>query len=298
MLPQRADEQAALVFSDLASALDAGLPLSAVGGADAGGDDVLVQLCLGRGIRLRPTERLALVAGWKSGSGAAALRGRAAARRRRAAFLRAAIGAVTYPAVLFLLLLVASFATMAIVGPAVAIVLAVLYAGVGAALVLMSRKLGRGDASLASYPVVGGVVREMQELPYLEGLHALYSAGVPIVDAHRAATATVKMQGLRAQLGLAQKMLDQGKPLHDALQATASLSQETRTLLATGERAGELEDALDRALARRAEMAERRLQTAARALGAIAYGVAVVGVAAIVILFYTNYYAPILGMMR
>ena len=93
-------------------------------------------------------------------------------------------------------------------------------------------------------------------------------------------------------------MLDQGKPLHDALQATASLSQETRTLLATGERAGELEDALDRALARRAEMAERRLQTAARALGAIAYGVAVVGVAAIVILFYTNYYAPILGMMR
>ncbi|MGC6486451.1 MAG: hypothetical protein ACON4Z_02315, partial [Planctomycetota bacterium] len=75
MLPQRADEQAALVFADVASALDAGLPLGSIGGEAADGDDVLVQLCQRRGVQLRPTERLALVAGWRSGGGAAALRG-------------------------------------------------------------------------------------------------------------------------------------------------------------------------------------------------------------------------------
>ncbi|MGC6487251.1 MAG: type II secretion system F family protein, partial [Planctomycetota bacterium] len=224
--------------------------------------------------------------------------GRAAARRRRAEFLRAALGAVTYPAVLFGLLFVASLATMAIIGPTLAVVLAVAYAGSAAGLVVLARKLGRGDSSLVRYPVIGGVVQEMQELPYLEALHALYGAGVPVVDAHRAASPTVKMQGLRAQLGIAQRMLEQGKSLHEALHGAAALSQETRTLLATGEQAGELEEALQRALTRRAEMAERRLRAAARALGAVAYATAAVGVGAIVVMFYTNYYAPIFALMR
>ena len=298
MLPQRADEQAAMVFSDVASALDAGLPLRSLGADDVHGDDVLTRLCQRRGGQLRPTERLALAAGWRSGRGAAALRGRATARLRRAAFLRAAIGAVTYPATLFALLFVASLATMAVIGPGLAIVISVAYATLGAGLILLARKLGRGDSSLERYPVVGGVVREMQEIPYLEALHALYGAGMTIVDAHRAAFPTVKMQGLRQQLSIAQNMLEQGHALREALEATASLSQETRALLATGEQAGELEEALQRALQRRAEMADRRLNTAARALGALAYGMAVIGVLTIVALFYTQYYAPIFEMMR
>ena len=187
---------------------------------------------------------------------------------------------------------------MAVIGPTLAIALSALYATGGASLLWLARRLGRGDSALVGLPVIGGVVREMQELPYLESMHGLYGAGVTIVDAHRAATPTVKMQALRQQLLVAQALLEQGRPLHDALHTAAALSQETRALLKNGEAAGELEDALQRALVRRAQMAERRLESAARWLSAAAYGTAVIGVATIVVLFYTNYYAPIFEMIR
>ncbi|MCK5944729.1 MAG: type II secretion system F family protein [Planctomycetes bacterium] len=298
MLSYRADERAALVFDDLASALDAGLPLETIGGNPQLGDHVLMDLCWQRGVKLRPAEKLSLEAGWKSGSGSAALRKRAAARRRRAEFTRTVQSALAYPALLFVLLPLCALATMSIVGPAVAIVIAGVYLVLCVLLVVLMRKLGRGDSALERYPVVGGVVLEMREMPYLETLNALYAAGVPIVDAHRTAVATVRMQGLREQLGVAQRLLEQGRPLREALETSASLSKETRALIATGEQAGQLEDSLDRALTRRTEVAERKLRAAARLIGAVAYGLAVIGVASIVVLFYLNYYAPIFSMMR
>ena len=139
---------------------------------------------------------------------------------------------------------------------------------------------------------------QLRELPYLEALHALYGAGVPIVEAHRTALATVRLQDLRKQLSVAQEMLEQGRPLREALETSASLSLETRALLATGEQAGELEDALDRALVRRTEMAELQLQRAARAAGTIAYVSAAIGVVVIAIQFYTSYYGPLFAMLR
>ena len=56
MLSYRADEHAALVFDDLASALDAGLPLESLGGDPALGDQVLIDLARRRGVTLRSTE--------------------------------------------------------------------------------------------------------------------------------------------------------------------------------------------------------------------------------------------------
>lgn len=298
MLPYRADEAAALAFSDLASALDAGLPLHAIGGDPSAGEQALADLCTKRGVRLRPTERIALEAGWRSGNAAECLRKRAAARRRSAAFQSAAVGALAYPALLFFLLLLASLATMAVVGPTLSIILACVYGGVVAGVVLIARRLGRGDSALERYPLIGKVLLQLRELPYLEALHALYGAGLPIVDAHRTALATVRLQGLREQLTVAQEMLEQGRPLQEALETSASLSLETRALLATGEQAGELEDALERALVRRTEMAELQLQRAARAAGTIAYVSAAIGVVVIAVQFYTSYYGPLFAMLR
>ncbi len=298
MFSLRADERAAQVFEDLASALDAGLPLETLGADPTKGDQTLAALCADRGVALRGTEGLALEAGWRSGNASGTLRKRAASRRRRHEFVRAVQAAAAYPALLFVLLLLASVATMSFVGPTIAITLGLTYAAGCFGVVVLARKLGRGDASLESYPAVGPVVRELRELPYLEAMHALYGAGVPVVDAHRTATATVHMQGLRAQLGVAQRLLEEGRSLREALETSASLSPESRTLLATGEQAGELEDALQRAVTRRAEMARRRLETAARTLGAVAYAIAAVGVALLAVTFYLNYYGPLLDMLR
>ncbi len=298
MVSLRADERAAQVFEDVASALDAGLPLETIGGDPRHHNQTLTALLTSRGVTLRKTEALALEAGWRSGNASQALRKRAGSRRRRHEFMRAAQAAVAYPVLLFALLLLASLATMSFVGPGVAITLGAVYAAGCVGVVTLARKLGRGDASLERLPMLGGVLRELRELPYLEAMHALYGAGVSVVDAHRDATATVHMQGLRAQLGVALRQLEQGRSLREALETSASLSPETRTLLATGEQAGQLEEALERAVERRAEMAKRRLEAAARTLGAVAYGLAAVGVAVLAVTFYLNYYGPLLDMLR
>ena len=86
--------------------------------------------------------------------------------------------------------------------------------------------------------------------------------------------------------------------LQEALETSASLSLETRTLLATGEQAGELEDALQRALVRRTEMAEQQLQRAARVAGTVAYVSAAIGVVVIAVRFYTSYYGPLFALLR
>ena len=52
MWKYRADEQAAMAFRDLASALDAGLPLDSLGGDPALGEHVLADLCERYGIVL------------------------------------------------------------------------------------------------------------------------------------------------------------------------------------------------------------------------------------------------------
>lgn len=298
MFPHRADEHAATVFLDVASSLDAGLPIDRIGGNPGRGNDVLFDLCRARGVTLDLTEKMAFEAAWRSGTAPRALRRRAAARERRAKFSRAVQSALAYPLLLLVMLLLASLATMAITGAGVVVGITVAYASGGAVIFVVRRKLQRGDSATERYPIIGAVVAELRELAYLEALHALYGAGVPVVDAHREALSTVRMRALRQQLTRAQAMLEEGHALAAALEATAALCQESRTMLANGELSGTLEEALERAVQRRTEVAERCMAAAARKLVAAVYAVAVAGVVAIVVLFYTNYYAPIFSMLR
>jgi type II secretory pathway component PulF len=294
--PGAKDDLAALALDDLASAIDAGLPIESIGGNPDLGEHVLLDLAWQRGIKLRPTERIVLEAGWKSGNGAAALRGRAASRRRRAEFQREVWGALSYPMTLLAMMPLAAVATYSIVGPSFAIGLGVAYALIALLVFAIARKLGRGDASLERNRILGPLLEDLRELPYLESLHALYGAGMPIVQAHATAVRGVRMHGLRERLGATQLLLEQGTELREALQQSGALSLETRQLLATGEQAGQLEDALQRALTRRQEVATRKLSLAAKRLGQITYTLAVIGVIVLVYQFYGSYAKMLSGI--
>ncbi|MFY9342944.1 MAG: hypothetical protein WAT39_10675, partial [Planctomycetota bacterium] len=61
LLSIAADERAALQFEDLASALDAGLPLASLGADPGAGERALHGALQRRGVRLTPTEDAVLL---------------------------------------------------------------------------------------------------------------------------------------------------------------------------------------------------------------------------------------------
>ena len=286
-----ADERAVIVFEDIASALDAGLPLQALGGDPAAGERTLHGILTRRSVRLDPTEDAVLLHAWRAGKAPAALRARAAARQRRAEFARSLWSGLRYPLLLAGLLLVASITTMAFVGPWVLIGLLCIYAALAAAIVGLAAMARAGHARIASLPMIGPMVLGLAELPYLETLGALYGAGVPLNLAHRAAVATVPKGQVLQRLQIADAVVQGGQPLQQALAQSLALHSETRSLLATGEHAGQLEEALGRALVRRREVTGRAITALTRWAGHIAYALAVVGVAFIVVRFYSAYFA-------
>ncbi len=66
----RDDEHAAQQFEDIASALDAGLPVQAIDGDPTLGDAVLHSILQQRRVALTTTESAVLAAGWRSGPSA------------------------------------------------------------------------------------------------------------------------------------------------------------------------------------------------------------------------------------
>jgi type II secretory pathway component PulF len=292
-----ADERAALQFDDMASAFDAGLPLHHLGADAVAGDRVLHDILKQRGVVLSPTEDAVLLAGWKAGRASAALRSRGVGRRNRAEFARTLWAGLRYPLLLFGMVFLASFATARIIGHywfAVAVAAPVIAAVVLVA--LARRGLRSGSERWTHVPVLGRIAIGLAELPYLETLHALYGAGVPLAQAHPAAVAAVPLLSLQRRLEVADRVLQSGRSLTESLAQAVALNPETRNLLATGEHAGQLEDALQRSLVRRREVAARDIGTTARVLGNAAYGLAIVFVVSIVFTFYLNLYGK-LGRM-
>ena len=293
-----ADERAALQFDDLASAFDAGLPLHHLGGDAKAGDRVLHDILKDRGVVLSPTEDAVLLAGWRAGRASAALRSRGVGRRNRAEFLRTIWTGVRYPLLLFSLVFVASFATGRIIGHYwFAVAVAALAAAVATFVVLARRGLRSGSDRWTRVPILGRIASGLAELPYLETLHALYGAGVPLAQAHAAAVAAVPLPSLQRRLQVADRVLQGGRSLTESLAQALALNTETRSLLATGEHAGQLEDALQRSLVRRREVSAREIGTTARTLGHAAYLLAIVFVVSILFTFYLSFYSK-LGWRR
>jgi len=285
LLSIAADERAAMQLDDLASSIDAGLSVAALGGDPAAGDRVVHDMLKHAGIRLSKTEDAVLIAAWRAGRIGVALRSRADERRQRAQFARKIWAGLRYPLFLLVVVLFSSFLLSAVFGTRLLwIAVVVLLAAVTIAIVVVRRGLQRGGEAWIRLPVIGRMAQDLAELPYLETLQSLYSAGVPLVQAHATAVGTVPVASVQRRLQVAHRVLTEGRSLAEGLHQSLALHPETRTLLATGERAGQLEDALQKALARRRDVSSRNIADTARWTGVLAYGAGIVF--AVIFIFY------------
>jgi len=263
-------------LDDLASSLDAGLSVTALGGDAAAGERVVHGVLQRRGIKLSKTEDAVLAAGWRAGRVGAALRSRADERRQRAQFARKIWEGLRYPLFLLVLVLFMSLLLSAVFGTAfLGLGVGVLFVVIAVAVVVVRRGFEHGGEAWIRLPVIGRLAQELSELPYLETLQSLYAAGVPLVQAHATAVATVPVASVRRRLQVTQRIVADGRSLAEALGQSLALHPETRTLLATGEKAGQLEDALQKALVRRRDVVGRGIANTARWTGIVAYGTGV-----------------------
>lgn len=292
----RRDDAAALAFDDVASALDAGLQVAALGGDPAAGEHALYTLFAARGIALDATEHVVLAAAWTAGRASDALRRMADGRRARAAFARDLFGRLRYPAAIALMTLFAA-TTAGLTLPGGRWLLALAWPTIAAGLlvfVLLLRGVARGDSHWLRLPFIASWARDLGELPYLEVLRGLYGSGVPLLSAHPRAVAACPVAEVQQRLRSADAILQQRRPLRDALHHAGALHAETRQLVAAGEQAGELEQALSRALVRRREVAARGAARLGATLGTAAYVFATAVAVAVVF----SAYASIFGRLR
>lgn len=285
-------------FEDLASALAAGLPVPEVI-ACAGPVQTppspgasLTQQIEAR-LRLANSERLVFAAAEKAGHLDRALRERAAARRLRAQMVGGLGFKLAYP----LFLILAALATGVLVGlvgggswrrPALVLGLALL--GLGFATRWFYRRLVEGRTDPAQVPGLGSWLLDVAEVPVLQTLHGLYAAGVRIDEALPLCASVAPFGRTRTRLRHAAGVVGSGHSLSDALVAAGALHQETRTLLGNGERAGDLEGALERATQRRVDTLERTTALLARIAVATAMALAFAIVTTVIFASYAKVY--------
>jgi general secretion pathway protein F len=143
--------------------------------------------------------------------------------------------------------------------------------------------------------VIGPIRRGIDEVHYLETLLGLYASGVRLAEANHDAVEATPPGDVRAQLRIAASHVAAGGPLGEALAHSASLHPETRSILASGEVSGQLEDALRRAHRRRQDVVAHDIGNLARRAGHVAYAIAIVLVMAVAFQFYGNYFAALRG---
>ncbi len=287
-----AEERAALQFDDLASALDAGLPIASLGGNPSHGDRTVHAILGARGVKLTATEAAVIEAGWRSGKIGETLRAQSVQRRLKADFGRRLWAAMRYPLLVLGGAVFASFATIAVVGHvwvAAWVMIGLVTAAVAS--VCIYRGLRTGGEAWFRLPLVGSLARDLGELPYLETLHALYGAGVPLDRAHHTALQSVPFAAMQRRLLVADRALHDGRKLAEGLAEGLALHSESRSLLTTGELAGQLEPALHNALMRRRAVAAASAERLARVIGSVLYAGAVLAVVIIVFTFYSRLYS-------
>lgn len=296
MSPDR-DEREALRLDDIASALNAGLPLTAIlKDADVAGGLALA-LKRQRDVTFAPGDEAMLEAAEVAGTMPACLRLMAELRRRRASFTRHLIARLRYPVFVLLAAVCAAIASAPIRGQSYSS-LGLTMGGilVGLLLIFWWVRSRVRDPNFDGGPApLQELLQELGEVPYLQSLLGLYGAGVKVQQAHELAANSVGVPYVRYRLRAANAGLAQNQPLTDSLAAAQALCPETQQLLATGEAAGELEDALRRSLGRRMDCLERRLGRWALAIGSTVYVLAAAYAIYLVLTFYAGLYGAVLG---
>jgi type II secretory pathway component PulF len=288
-LPWDRDERLQMQFEELASGLAAGLSPAELGGAaNAAGLWRSLGIAVGD---LDPVEIAIFDAAERAGTLPDALRARAKARGARAALARRLVDALAYPVLLILTAIGVAILLSVIGSPhrGSSWGFPVVVTAVVVAVVLFLRRASHSERS-RRWPILGPLLRDRGLLPYLHALHDLYDAGIPLRDAHEAATRTIPFEWLRMRMFVAGERLGAGEPFVESLGHADALDEETRRILGPAERAGDLSNALKRAAARRQDTFERGLARLARIARIVAMLIAIGIVLRFVTSFWLGFY--------
>ena len=297
MLRPHRDEREALRLDDIASAVNAGLPVATILPTTDLSKGFVAGLCQQTDVTFSATERAMLTAAEASGTIPASLGLLAEQRRRRADFARNLGRQSRYPLLLVFVAILAAFATAPIRGQSyMSLLLAV--AGIFGGVLLLGWFVRRRirDPHFDGGPApLRELLQDLAEVPYLQSLLGLYAAGVKVHEAHELAANSVGVPYIRYRLRAANAGLESNRPLAESLARSNALCLETQQLVTSGEAAGELEDALQRSLQRRLDCLEHRLGRWAMAIATTVYGLAAAYAIYLVFAFYSNYYGRLLG---
>jgi type IV pilus assembly protein PilC len=101
------------------------------------------------------------------------------------------------------------------------------------------------DKVMLGMPVMGVLIRKINVARFCQTFGALYSAGLPIVDAIKAATNTVSNLALIEALESIQSLVKTGSPLSEAFNGSGEFPSMVVRMLKVGEDSGKLTDVLD-----------------------------------------------------
>ncbi|MCB9881947.1 MAG: type II secretion system F family protein [Planctomycetes bacterium] len=149
-----------------------------------------------------------------------------------------------------------------------------------------------------SLPLLGPLFRARAIAEYFRLIGGLYSAGVPLLDAHESATACMHHPHVRRSLEGPSHHLRAGGTLSELLGLSGILRDEEQHLLATGERSGHLEETFERLARLCGDEANARAASLVRLAGATLYAIAVLVVALTAIGFWSSYFDMMNSLRR
>lgn len=300
------DERESYLLTDIASAANAGLTVEQILNGPSTADlpgpphnaGTLTEGLCAKGLQLAPHEILMLETAEKAGSIPKVLLILANQRAKRATQTREIRRRLAYPVFLLCFASLVGILSSVALGQgftALGIVIAIILGAATAVTLLVRQTIRNPNQGLL--PAIRTLVLALGELPYLQSMHGLYGAGVTIHQAHSLALTTSPITSVRHQLIQAEDAMKKGSTLSEALHQCTALHVETRQMIASAEVAGELEQALGRAVERRQTAIDLRTQTLLTA-SVVAAQILVYGFTAYVILsFWLNYYSG-LGALR
>ncbi len=294
------DERESYLLTDIASAANAGLTVEQIlngpSTADLPGStrnaETLTESLSAKGLQLAPHEILMLETAEKAGNISKVLLILANQRSKRATQTRETRRRLAYPIFLLCFASLVGVLSSLALGQGLtplAIIITILLGTVAAGILMVRQTIE--NPNRGPLPAIRTLILALGELPYLQSMHGLYGAGVSIHQAHELALATSPIRSVRQQLIEAQDAMRDGSTLSQALHQCSALHAETRQMIASAEVAGELEQALARAVERRQTAIDLRTQSLLTA-SVVAVQVLVYGFTAYVVLsFWLNYYS-------
>jgi general secretion pathway protein F len=118
----------------------------------------------------------------------------------------------------------------------------------------------RWDKGLLRLPIFGRMIQHVQTARFMRTLALLLSAGVPLLDALKAAKQVVTSRPISVSMTQVMKEVQEGVSLSQALTQSRYFSPMSLHMIASGERAGKLEHMIERAAKQQENELEHTLQ--------------------------------------